>query len=269
MTDALFRRRGRTLVGMIHLPPLPGSPRHDGQELLSIERNAVQDATVLADAGFDAVLIQNTGDGPPGKDADMAAVAQMAAIGRSVAAAVPLPMGVNVLKNGIESALAIALAVGAVFVRIKVYVGAVVGAEGLVEGRAQDALAERRRLGLEQVQLLADTLDRTSRALADVPLTELSDWAVRHGHADGLVVTGRSVEETVAMLADLRSAHADTPLLVGGGATPDNAPELLRDADGIIVGTALKDVPDYGAPLSQRRAREFVAAARQTADTAR
>lgn len=263
MADArqLFVAGGRTLIGMLHLPPLPGSALYDGTQLQAIERRTLDEATELAAAGFDALMIQNAGHGPPGKDADLATVAQMAAIARAVCQEVHMPLGVNVLKNGVETAFAIASAVGASFVRIKVYVGAVVGSEGVVEGRAQAALAERRRLGLDHVAILADILDRTSQPLAAVPVAELADWAVRHGHADALVITGRDVAETHAMLADVRAADPGTPLVVGGGATPENATELLQRCDGLIVGSALKTANTE--PISPERARAFVAAARR------
>lgn len=258
----LFSRGARTLVGMIHLPPMPGSPRHDGSGLPQIEARAVAEAGLLAEAGFDAVLLQNTGDGPGRKDADLVEVAQMAAIGRAIRLSVDVPLGVNVLKNGVESAFALASALGAQFVRIKVYVGAVVGSEGLVEGAAHAALTARRRLGLDHVSILADVSDRTSRQLVDVPLAELAEWALRHGNADALVITGRDVADTHRMLAELRAGGVAAPLIVGGGADGDNAASLLAVADGVIVGTALKDGPAFDAPMSAARARDFVASAR-------
>jgi membrane complex biogenesis BtpA family protein len=261
MASALFGRGQGTLVGMLHLPALPGSALHRGETLREIESRTVAEAECLAEAGFHALMLQNTGQGPPGKDADVATVAQLAVIGHAVRSAVRLPLGINVLKNGVETALAVAAAVDASFIRIKVYVGAIVGSEGIVEGRAQAALDERHRLGLDDVAILADVLDRTSRPLGDAPLAELADWAVRHGHADALVITGRDIRETAAMLDDVRNA-VEVPLVVGGGATPDNVGSLLQQADSIIVGGALKDEASYDAPISLERARAFVAAAR-------
>jgi membrane complex biogenesis BtpA family protein len=259
---ALFRRGGRTLIAMLHLPALPGSALHGGDTLRQIEARTVDEARCLAEAGFDALMIQNTGHGPPGKDADLATVAQMAAIGNGVRSAVPLPLGVNILKNGVESALAVASAIDAAFVRIKVYVGAIVGSEGIMEGGAQAALEERHRLGLDRVIILADILDRTSRPVVDIPLAELADWAVRHGRADALVITGRDVRDTLTMLEEVRTAGTDVPLVVGGGATADNVSVLLDRADSVIVGGALKDEASYAAPISSRHAQAFVAAAR-------
>jgi len=259
---ALFRPGGRALVGMLHVAALPGSPNHDGTPLAAIERIVVEDARILAEAGFHALLIQNSGDGPPGRDGDMATVAQLAVLGRAAADASGLPMGVNVLKNGVESALSVAAAIGASFVRIKVYVGAVVAAEGIVEGRAMDALAFRRRLGLDEVVILADVHDRTSRVLGDTPLLDAADWAARHGRADGLVITGRSDEETRAMLRELRGSGPAVPLVIGGGGRPDNIAELLRLADGIIVGSWLRADHSFLAPVTRERAVAIVAAAR-------
>ena len=261
-TEPLFRRGGGTLVGMLSAAALPGSPTSDGTTLESIERAVVADSRILAQAGFDALLIQNTGDGPPGRDGDMATVAQLAILGRAAVDATSLPIGVNVLKNGVETAFAVALAIGASFVRIKVYVGAVVGAEGIVEGRAMDALAIRRRLGLDAVTILADVHDRTSRVLGDVPLPESVDWALHHGRADGLVLTGRDVPETVGMLSDVRRTEPMAILIVGGGAQPDNVASLLALADGVIVGSALRSTGGFEGPIVADQARAFVLASR-------
>jgi uncharacterized protein len=262
MTEPLFRRGRGTLVGMLSVAALPGSPTHDGTPFAAIERAVVEDAQVLAEAGFDALLIQNTGDGPPGRDGDTATVAQLAVLGRVAVDATGLPIGVSVLKNGVETAFAVALAIGAGFVRIKVYVGAVVGAEGIVEGRAMDALAVRRRLGLDGVTILADVHDRTSRVLGDVPFTEMVDWALVHGRADGVVVTGLDVSGTVGMLSEVRRMQPEAVLVVGGGAQAGNVASLLALADGVIVGSALRSTGGFVGSILADQARAFVLAAR-------
>ena len=259
MRGSLFQRGRRTLVGMVHLPPLPGSPTWNGTPLKEITDRAVADARALQQAGFDALLLQNTGDGPPGKDGSAATIAQMTAVGCGIRDASGLPLGVNVLKNGVDSVFAIAAAVGAEFVRIKVYVGAVLGSEGVVEGAAQAALRARKQLGLEDVAILADVIERTSYQLVPVPVEELGDWAARHGHADGLIVTGHTVDETLGLLQRLRVSQPLAPLLVGGGATAGNVGSLLAYADGIIVGGSLKE--SGSNQVSDHLAAAFVASA--------
>ena len=61
-TRGLFGRH-RALIGMIHVGALPGTPRsHSSIDELLV--NAARDAGLLADAGFDALLIENMHDVP-------------------------------------------------------------------------------------------------------------------------------------------------------------------------------------------------------------
>ena len=57
-----------SLVGVIHLRPLPESPRYDG-DLAGVVASAERDARALAAAGFDGVVVENFGDAPfvPGR----------------------------------------------------------------------------------------------------------------------------------------------------------------------------------------------------------
>ena len=47
------------------------------------------------------------------------------------------------------------------------------------------------------------------------------------------------------MLDEVRGAKVKVPLLLGGGATPDNIAQALEHADGVIVSTALKPVSEW------------------------
>src|SRR2546425_10647923 len=82
-------RLARTLIGMVHLPPLPGSPRWDGSMERAITA-AVTDATVLIEGGMDALLVENYGDVPftPGR-VEPSTVAAMAVIVAAISRAVP------------------------------------------------------------------------------------------------------------------------------------------------------------------------------------
>ena len=94
----------RVLIGMIHLLPLPGSPRWGGSLEAVVER-AVADARALESGGFHACLVENFGDAPfsPGR-ADPASVAAITAAAIEVRRAVRLPVGINVLKNDAPAA---------------------------------------------------------------------------------------------------------------------------------------------------------------------
>src|SRR5262249_13825235 len=145
------------LIGVVHLPPLPGSPRFGG-DLARVVDSAARDARALADAGFDAIVIENFVDAPfsPTSVGPVTVAAMTACAVAARAAAPRLRLGINVLRNDAESAVGIAVGAGGDFVRINVHVGARVTDQGIVEGRADRTLRLRRALGCEHVLLLCD-----------------------------------------------------------------------------------------------------------------
>jgi len=225
---------------------------------------ALDDARALAEGGADALLVENHGDMPfaPVR-VDAATVAAMAVAVQAVRAAVPLPVGVNVLKSDALSALAVASATGAVFIRVNVHVGAVVADQGLLQSTSYESLRYRRLLGLD-IKILADVQAKHAVPLAPVPIEVETRDAVARGLADGLVVTGMATGEPTAMadVKKVRDAAPGIPLLVGSGATADNAAELLSIADGLIVGTSVKRGGVLANPVDAARVRRLVDAAR-------
>ena len=249
----------RALVGMIHLPPLPGSVGYGGQPFDQIVEQAVRDARALQNAGFQAAILQNTHDLPFTASAQPETIAFLSAVGWELRREVELPLGVNVLKNDAEAALAVAAATAAAFVRLKVYVGAMVGAEGILEPAAPVALRMRQRLGTT-TEMWADLLDRTSVPLAPQPLEQLAEWAVKFGGAAVLIVTGANWSATLQMIDTARQGAPGTPIAIGGGVTHANVSEALTRADLAIVGSALEERPFTG-PVSADKARRLVASA--------
>ena len=259
----LFARE-KALVGMIHLLPLPGSPRYASSLEAVIER-AVADAKALADGGMDGCLVENSGDvpfaaGPVGPETVAAMTAAIAEIRRTV----KIPCGVNVLKNDPRAALAIAHATGASFVRITVHAGVVVTGQGIIQGDASGTLRYRRAIGAERVALWVDFLTKHGAPLTPVdPVQEAKDLVHRE-LADALVVSGKGTGEAadLELLKTVRKAVPDTPLFVGSGATPETIRTLFEIADGAIIGTAIKRDGKLANPIEPARVERLVRAAR-------
>ncbi len=255
----------RTLTGMVHLPPLPGSPRWDG----SMERAtaaALADARALLEGGIDALLIENWGDAPftTGR-VEAATVAAMSAIAAELRRAFPAaPLGVNVLKNDARSALAVAAAVGGRFIRVNVHAGAVVGDQGILQTDSYHTLRDRRLLGAD-VRIFADVGGKHAVPLVPVELEQTARDLVHRGLADALVVSGAATGQPtpVADIKRVRVAVPDVPLLVGSGVTPETVADLLTLADGVIVGTSVKRRGDVREPVDPARVEKLVAAARR------
>jgi len=252
------------LIGMVHVAPLPGSPRWNGSMDRGVEA-AAADARTLADGGFDALLVENYGDAPfTAGRVEPATIAALAVVAAEIRRVAPnLAVGVNVLKNDARGALAIACAVGARFIRVNVHAGAVLADQGIVQSNAYATLRDRRLLAAD-VKIFADVGGKHAVPLAPVEIEQHARDLVHRGLADGLVVSGAApgAATSLADVKRVRGAVPHVPLLVGSGATPDTVAELLSVADGLIVGTALKRGGDVSAPVAAERVRRLVAAAR-------
>lgn len=255
------------VVGMVHLPPLPGSPHFDGDRQAITER-ARADASALAEGGVDAVIVENFGDAPfHPDDVPKSVVAAMTDLTRTVGETVDKPVGVNVLRNDAEAALSIAAATDASFVRVNVHTGARVTDQGLIQGRAHETMRLRERLDAD-VAVLADLDVKHSAPLADESYdSEAMADTVERGLADGIVVSGSATGQQAA-LSDVEAAvdrrdelGLETPVFVGSGVTPETVGDYLDVADGVIVGTALKRGPRPSDPVDPTAVRALVEAA--------
>jgi membrane complex biogenesis BtpA family protein len=254
----------KPIIGMLHAPPLPGSPRYCG-DWESVIRTVLVDAEVLVDAGFHALLLENFGDAPffP-RRVPAETVAAMTRLAAEVAHRFDVPLGINVLRNDGESAMAIAAAVGAAFIRVNVLCDARVTDQGLIEGIAHDLLRLRRRLGADMVQVLADVDVKHSAPLAARPIAEEVEETLGRGCADAIIVSGTATGKPINrdQLDAARIAAGEALLFVGSGVTADSLPELWPYADGFIVGTSLKQFGVTTNPVDTDRARELMAAYR-------
>ena len=248
------------LVGMLHLPPLPGIPNYQGTPLPKIIDQAVSDAVTLDQAGFTHLLLQNASDVPAQATVAPSTIAIMTRIATEVSQATSLPLGINVAHNDGPGALAIAYAVEAPFIRVKVLTGAAVGPDGIMPGCGHATAELRTRLDAS-VEIWADVNEATSLPIA--PRADDS-WvaveAVKFGGADTLVVTKDSgVPDALLAITRIRAALPGVPVLIGGRVTPATIDAVRAGADGAIIGGALKADSGMFTRVDIERARAFSA----------
>lgn len=255
----------RTVIGMVHLVPLPGSPRWAGS-MRDVIAAALADARALIDGGVDALLVENFGDAPfTAGRVEPATVAAMSVVAAEVRREFPRTrLGLNVLKNDARAALGVAAAVGAEFIRVNVHAGAVLADQGVVQSDAYSTLRDRRLLGVD-VAIVADVGGKHAVPLAPVETEQMARDLVHRGLADALVVSGAATGQATPLgeVKRVRSAVPDVPLLIGSGVTAETAAELLSVADGLIVGTSVKRDGDVRQPVDRARVEKLVAAARR------
>lgn len=257
--ESFAKRFGRqAVIGMVHFRPLPGAPLYAGSIRAAIEA-ARSDARAIAEGGCDGMLFENFGDRPFSKTVGPETVAAMTRIIAEVTREVPLWFGVNVLRNDPAAALGIAAACGAAFIRVNVHSGAMLTDQGIIEGDAAETLRLRARLAPE-VAVFADHMVKHATPLAPLDEQQAARDLRERGLADAIIITGRETGAPVDVdrLRMMRGA-VEAPIVAGSGVTVDNA-ALYRDAEGVIVGTALKREGRVEAAVDLRRVRRIVRA---------
>ncbi|OYE05991.1 photosystem I biogenesis protein BtpA [Nostoc sp. 'Peltigera membranacea cyanobiont' 232] len=260
----LFKTRS-PIIGVVHLLPLPTSPRWGGSLKAVIDR-AEQEAAALASGGVDGLIVENFFDAPFTKNqVDPVVVSAMTIVVQRIQNLVTLPIGLNVLRNDGKSAMAIASCVQAQFIRVNVLTGVMATDQGLIEGEAYQLLRYRRELGSD-VKILADVLVKHARPLSSPNLTVAVKDTIERGLADGVILSGWATGSP-PNLEDLElacDAAAGTPVFIGSGASWENIDTLMQAADGVIVSSSLKRHGRIEQPIDPIRVSQFVEAARRS-----
>jgi membrane complex biogenesis BtpA family protein len=253
----------KPVIGMVHLWPLPGAPGYTGYGMQPILDHARQDAELLLAGGVDGLIVENMWDLPyyVGDDVQLEAVTAQAVAARQIKDMASVPVGVNVIHNGWQAELAIAVAAGLDFIRICILTGARLWDTGdLNKGCAADLLRKRKELGAEHLKLFADVDKKHSVPFPGLDLETHIEWTEFY-RADALIVSGRMTGDAPPLDKVRRARQAATrPILMGSGTTAENIADFLQYADGAIVGSSLKIDGVAQNPVDLERVRRYMAA---------
>ena len=257
--------RSKALIGMIHCPPFPGSPRYRGEQMGQIYDACLRDAEALIAGGMHGLMVENHGDIPFSKPDDMGpeTTGFLAVVTDRIRREFDVPIGINVLANAPIPAFASAMASGATFIRVNQWANAYVANEGFMEGRAAEAMRYRASLRAEHIKVFADShVKHGSHAIvADRTIGELTR-DLEFFDVDGVIVTGQRTGNSAALEEiDEIIRATDLPVLVGSGVTADNVVEILGRTSAVIVASSLKEGGVWWNPVESKRVHSFVAAA--------
>lgn len=253
----------KPVIAMVHLGAMPGTPLYDGRAgVEGILSAARADLRALQAARVDAVMFGNENDRPYELRVDAASTATMAAVIGRLRDEITVPFGVNVLWDPMAT-MALAAATGATFLR-EIFTGTYASDMGLW---APDAGAARRyqaRLGISDVACLYNVSAEFAGSLDPRPLADRARSAVFSSVPDAVLVSGAITGEA-ARMEDLEAVKAvlpQLPVLANTGVKHATVADVLRAADGCIVGSALKRNGDTWAAVDPDRARDFMDRAR-------
>lgn len=257
-----FRRvfgTGKPVIAMVHLGALPGAPLHDAEAgLEGLVEGARADLAALQAAGVDAVMFGNENDRPYEFEVDRASTATMAYVIGRLRPEIRVPFGVNVLWDPM-STVALAAATGAAFVR-EIFTGTYASDMGPWTPDAGAAMRYRDRLGRKDCLMLYNVSAEFADSLDRRPLPDRARSAVFSSVPDAVLVSGQITGEA-AKMADLEAVKAvlpQVPVLANTGVKHGTVAEVLRIADGCVVGSALKVGGDTWKPVDPDRARDFM-----------
>jgi membrane complex biogenesis BtpA family protein len=253
----------KPVIGMVQLPALAGGSGYRGEGFGKVLEVAISEASVLAENGVDALMVQNLGDIPVDMHATGVQIAWMTSVTTQIRRQFKLPVGLNLLENDAEAMFAIASASDADFVRIKIYVGAMMTPFGLETAQAHKAIKARNAWNAERVAIFADVHDRTGTPVSSGGFVEDVEFAVRLGGADGLVLTGKTYPQTLDMIGQARGKYPAVPILVGGSVSAGNFAEAMTQANGAIVSTAMKGTGSAVGRFVPEKVKEFMTVARE------
>lgn len=235
-----FKKNKNIIIGALHFAPLLGYPECPGEE--RILTDALADTAAFELGGADAIIIENNYDVPHLEQISPDNVELMIRLGHKIAEQTKLPLGVSVLWNDYSSAFTIAKAIGAKFIRVPVFVDDVKTSYGKFLADADKVIAERKRLGAEDIAICADIQVKHAEMITPRSMADSAKAAIAAG-ADALIITGKWTGDKPDMkeLLEARQATGDFPIILGSGVDAANAAELLKVANAAIVSTSLKE----------------------------
>ena len=254
-----FQGKTKAVIGMVHIPALPGTPLYDARGGMGkLIDSAHADIEALQSGGIDAVMFGNENDRPYALKAPPASIAAMSAVIAALRPALKVPFGVNYLWDPVAS-VAIAAATGAAFVR-EIFTGVYASDMGLWVPDCDGALHARRNLDVPALKLLYNINAEFAASLDSRPIELRARSAVFSSLADAILVSG-PITGQAASQSDLRKvceAVKDVPVFANTGVTPENVADVLALADGCVVGTTFKQDGNTWNAVDPARVRRFM-----------
>lgn len=255
--------QNKPVIAMIHFGALPGAPLYDSEAgIEGLTEGCRRDLNALQEAGVDAVMFGNENDRPYELRVDAASTATMAYVIGRLRSEITVPFGVNVLWDPLAS-VALAAATGAQFIR-EIFTGVYASDMGIWAPDAGAAYRYRERLAASDAAMMFNISAEFAHSMDGRSIADRARSAVFSSMPDAILVSGTITGEAAPMkdLESVKSCLPDTPVLANTGVRHDTVADVMRVADGCVIGSALKVDGDTWNAVDPERAREFMQRAR-------
>ena len=259
MFDPIIKLGRKTVVAMVHVPALPGSPEFDSATGMNkILDSVVVDLEALQSGGVDAIMFGNEFDRPYVLKAPPEGLAALASVIGQVKSMIKIPFGVNYLWDPVAT-VALAVATDANFAR-EIFTGVYASDMGLWTPDCAGAARLRSSQGRSDLQMIFNINAEFATSLDTRPLAIKVKSAVFSSKADVVCVsgpmTGMGVDQTE--LREAREALPETPLLANTGVNIDTVADIFSLTDGCVIGSHLKHNGDTWSAVDLERVMKFM-----------
>ena len=259
MFDPIIKLGRKTVVAMVHVPALPGSPEFDSATGMNkILDSVVVDLEALQSGGVDAIMFGNEFDRPYVLKAPPEGLAALASVIGQVKSMIKIPFGVNYLWDPVAT-VALAVATDANFAR-EIFTGVYASDMGLWTPDCAGAARLRSSQGRSDLQMIFNINAEFATSLDTRPLAIRVKSAVFSSKADVVCVSGpmtsMGVDQTE--LREAREALPETPLLANTGVDIDTVADIFALTDGCVIGSHLKHNGDTWSAVDPERVMKFM-----------
>ncbi len=251
----------KPIIAMLHLPAMPGRPRHDrALGMRHLVETVERDLEALQAAGVDGFLFCNEADLPYQMRVGPEVAAGMAAVIGQVRDLITRPFGVDLVWDPMSS-LAVARATGASFVR-EVFTGVFESDLGMMQPDFGAIAAYREQIGASGVAMFSNITPEFASSIGSRSIAARAQSAAYLG-VDAILISGQltGTSTQTAELMEAKEAVPDMPVLANTGVREETVDEILAIADGVFVGTSLKRDGITWNPVDPERAGRFMSAA--------
>lgn len=254
-----MRGASKDIIGMIHVAALPTAP-FGSSDINATLALALKDAKALEAGGIKKAIVENFFDTPYANDPDLETVIGMAYVLGYLKEKTALDLGVSVQATSGTEEMSIACICGLNFIRAESFVEMRMNSAGIMRNMCAQLLRKRRQLR-SNVKVLADINVKHSYPVIEQSLEALVHEAIEAG-ADGIILTGMATGKSPSIedAKQMRALVGKTKLYIGSGVNEGNIKDLLEFADGVIVGSSIKENGDVNKPVDPSRVKKLMAA---------
>ena len=249
----------KAIIAMCHFQAMPGDPDYDAAKGMQyVVDCARHDLIALQNGGVDAVMFSNEFSLPYLTKVRTETVASMARVIAELMPDIRVPYGVNCLWDPYAS-LELAVAVDAQFVR-EIFTGVYASDFGLWNTNCGDVVRHQHAIGAGHVKRIFNIVPEAAQYLAQRDIKSIAKSTVFNCKPDALAVSGLTAGVGIdsQVLTEVKNTVPNTVVIANTGCKKETIADILKIADGAVVGTTFKRDGVFENEVDENRVKEFM-----------